>query len=158
MNASRESSPARLSAIVARATVSFLAAAFFTVASAEAADLTGTWLTEKREALIRISPCGGGLCGTVTWLAEPNDPATGRPKTDDKNHDPSRRSRPLLGSRVFYNMRPSGPDQWTGQIYSVDDGITVQGQLMATGPDQMRIQGCVLGICSGENWTRRRGR
>jgi uncharacterized protein (DUF2147 family) len=154
----RESFAARSSAIALCAAASFLAAAFCTVPAAVAADLTGTWLTEKHEALIRISACGGGLCGTVTWLAEPNDPATGKPKTDDKNPDPSRRSRPLLGSRVFYGMRPSGPDHWTGQIYSVDDGITVQGQLIAKGPDQMRIQGCVLGICSGENWTRRRGR
>jgi uncharacterized protein (DUF2147 family) len=112
MNMRRESAaapaaPAWWSKIAIGATLAFLTVA----GGASAADLTGTWITEKREALIRIAPCGGGLCGTVTWLAEPNDPDTGKPKTDSKNPDPGRRSRPLLGSRVFYDMRPSGGDQ-----------------------------------------------
>ena len=123
-----------------------------------AADLSGTWLTGEREALVRIAPCGGGaICGTVTWLREPIDPETGKRKTDTKNPDPSKRSRPLIGVRVFYDMKPSGSDRWSGKIYSTDDGAVVDGQLMATGPDALRIQGCLGAFCGSQNWTRQRG-
>jgi uncharacterized protein (DUF2147 family) len=125
---------------------------------ATAADITGLWVSEGTEALIRIAPCGGGaLCGSVAWLREPLDPETGRPKLDTKNPDPAKRAKPLLGSHVFYDMRPSGADQWSGKIYSVDDGITVDGQLISKGTDALRIQGCLLGICSGQDWVRSRG-
>jgi uncharacterized protein (DUF2147 family) len=125
------------------------------VTRAAAADISGTWATEGTEALIRVAPCGGGaLCGSVAWLREPLDPQTGKPKLDVKNPDPAQRSKPLIGSHVFYDMRPSGADQWSGKIYSVDDGLTVNGQLISKGPDQLRIQGCLLGICSGQDWVR----
>jgi uncharacterized protein (DUF2147 family) len=136
-------------------TSALLMSACATVAAA--ADLTGVWVTEEREALIRIASCGGGaICGTVAWLRDPIDPDTGRPKTDTKNPDPSRKSRPLIGVRIFYDMKPSGADQWAGKIYSTDDGVVVNGQLIAKGSDAMRIQGCVFGLCSGQNWTRER--
>jgi uncharacterized protein (DUF2147 family) len=125
--------------------------------SALAVDLSGTWLTGEREALVRIAPCGrGAICGTVAWLREPIDPETGKRKTDSKNPDPGKRARPLIGVRVFYDMKPSGPDQWSGKIYSTDDGAVVDGQLIATGPDELRIQGCLGAFCGSQNWTRQR--
>ena len=125
---------------------------------ASAADLSGTWLTGEREALVRIAPCGrGAICGTVAWLREPIDPETGKRKTDSKNPDPSKRARPLIGVRVFYDMKPSGSDRWSGKIYSTDDGAIVDGQLIATGPDELRIQGCLGAFCGSQNWNRQRG-
>jgi len=54
-------------------------------------------------------------------------------------------------------MKPSGPDRWSGKIYSTDDGAVVAGQLIATGPDEMRIQGCLAAFCGSQTWTRQRG-
>jgi len=131
-----------------------VSAMLLSAAVARAADISGVWITEEHEALIKVTPCGSGVCGSVAWLREPNDPDTGRPKTDTHNPDPARRSQPVVGSYVFYDMRPSSPDQWSGKIYSARDGITVDGQLISRGPNELRIQGCVIGICSGQNWTR----
>ena len=57
------------------------------IAPALAADPLGTWLTGEKDAQVRITNCGGAICGSLVWLKEPNDPATGRPKTDKNNTD-----------------------------------------------------------------------
>ena len=39
----------------------------------------GIWLTQAGDAKVRVSKCGGGICGVVVWLRDPIDPATGKP-------------------------------------------------------------------------------
>ena len=75
---------------------------------ARAADPLGTWYTADKDSQVRITNCGGALCGALVWLKEPNDPATGRPKTDKNNADASKQSRPLLGVQIVLGMKPSG--------------------------------------------------
>jgi uncharacterized protein (DUF2147 family) len=121
------------------------AAALLTVSfsrTAGAADAFGTWLTGDKEGQVRIVNCGGALCGNLVWLKEPNDPATGRPKTDKHNADASKQSRPLLG-------------QWSGEVYNAEDGKTYSGSFTLTGPDTADLKGCVLSIlCKSQTWTR----
>ena len=47
------------------------------IGPALAADPTGTWYTGDKDSQVRLTNCGGALCGTLVWLKEPNDPATG---------------------------------------------------------------------------------
>lgn len=123
--------------------------------TAAAADALGTWLTGDREGQVRIVNCGGALCGNLVWLKEPNDPATGRPKTDKHNADASKQSRPLLGVPVVLAMKPSGPSQWSGDVYNAEDGKTYSGSFTLTGPDTADLKGCVLSIlCKSQTWTR----
>src|SRR5215467_6305165 len=68
----------------------------FGATGALAAEPTGTWLTEGGKSRIRIADCGGALCGTISWLQEPNDPETGKPKTDKNNPDAGRKTKPLI--------------------------------------------------------------
>ena len=79
-----------------------------------AVDATGTWHTED-DATVRVTNCGGGLCATVASLKEPNDPQTGKPKTDINNVDASKRNRPIVGLQIFTALRPDGANKWTGQ-------------------------------------------
>src|SRR5215471_11345323 len=81
----------------------------------------GTWFTGDKESQVRIVNCGGALCGNLVWLKEPNDPATGRPKTDKNNADASKQGRPLLGVPVVLAMKPSGPSQWSGEVYNAEE-------------------------------------
>src|SRR5258705_6847707 len=93
------------------------------LSTALAADSNGTWLTEGGAATVRIASCGAELCGTITALKEPNDPATGRPKTDKHNADAGLRNRPPVGIQIVFGMKPSGtPDKWTAQLYNAEDG------------------------------------
>ena len=74
----------------------------------------GTWLSEDGGTKVRLANCGGKLCGTVVWLNQPIDAATGKPKTDKLNPDPAKRARPLLGLQVVNGLAASGPDKWSG--------------------------------------------
>jgi uncharacterized protein (DUF2147 family) len=122
---------------------------------AQAADALGTWYTGDKESQVRIVNCGGALCGTLTWLKEPNDPATGRPKTDKHNADASKQSRPLLGVPIVLGMKPSGPSQWSGEVYNASDGKTYSGSFTLTGPNTADLKGCVLSVlCKSQTWTR----
>src|SRR5436853_2938192 len=89
-----------------------------------ATDPSGIWLTQAGDARVRVSKCGGGICGVIVWLREPIDAATGRPQIDDKNPNPALKTRPVIGLPLFSGMRPSGPNKWSGQIYNADDGGT----------------------------------
>ena len=122
--------------------------------TASAADAIGTWYTGDKEGQVRIVNCGGALCGTLIWLKEPNDPATGRPKTDKNNADASKQSRPLLGVPIVLGMKPSGPGQWTGDVYNASDGKTYSGSFTLTGPNSADLKGCVLSVfCKSQTWT-----
>jgi len=127
------------------------------ISPAFAADPLGTWLTGEKDAQVRIVNCGGAICGTLVWLKEPNDPATGQPKTDKNNTDSSKQSRPLLGVAIVLSMKPSGtPEQWSGDVYNASDGRTYSGSFTMTGANTAELKGCVMGglICKGQNWTR----
>jgi uncharacterized protein (DUF2147 family) len=124
------------------------------IATAFAADPWGIWYTKDNESQIRITNCGGALCGSLVWLQEPNDPTTGEPLTDKHNPDPSKQSQPLLGTRIVLGMRPSGPDQWSGELYNAGDGKTYTGSFTMTGANTAEIQGCLLVFCQSQTWTR----
>jgi uncharacterized protein (DUF2147 family) len=125
------------------------------VTPVQAADALGTWYTGDKESQVRIVNCGGALCGTLTWLKEPNDPATGRPKTDKHNADASKQNRPLLGVPIVLGMKPNGPEQWSGEVYNASDGKTYSGSFTLTGPNTADLKGCVLSVlCKSQTWTR----
>ncbi len=141
--------------ITAAAIASTIALAPILIAPAQAADPLGTWLVGDKKGKIRIVNCGGALCGNLIWLAEPNDPATNQPKLDDKNGDPNKRSRPLIGIPVVLSMKPSGPDKWEGQVYNSRDGQTYSGSFTMTGANTAELKGCVAVVrCKSEAWTR----
>jgi len=61
--------------------------ALFAVAPANAqsgGEASGIWLTQAGDAKVRVSKCGGGICGVVVWLKDPINPATGKPQVDDR--------------------------------------------------------------------------
>jgi uncharacterized protein (DUF2147 family) len=120
-----------------------------------AGDPTGLWLTEDGDAKIRVTNCGGAICGAIAWLKEPNDAATGRPKTDKNNADASLRGRAVVGVPIVLAMKPSGTDKWAGQVYNAEDGKTYSGNVTLVGANTIKLQGCVGGfICKTKTWTR----
>jgi len=124
----------------------------FTLA-VQAAEPTGTWLTQKGDARIRVAPCGKALCGTVIWIKDAIDAATGKPPVDDKNPDPAKRGRKILGLRIFA-MTKDANGIWSGGIYNSDDGQTYAGKLLTVGENQLQVNGCAGALCGGEVWTK----
>jgi uncharacterized protein (DUF2147 family) len=115
----------------------------------------GTWLSQDGGTKVRLSDCGGKLCGTVVWLNEPIDSSTGKPKTDKLNPDPAKRTRPLIGLQIARGLAPSGPNKWSGRIYNADDGRTYQASFKVQSDSTAKVEGCVLKVlCKGHTWTR----
>jgi uncharacterized protein (DUF2147 family) len=117
-------------------------------------DVGGIWLTQAGDAKVRVNRCGGGICGVVVWLKDPINPATGKPQVDDKNPNPSLARRPMIGLPLFSGMRASAPNRWSGQIYNADDGNSYASDVSVSGPDTLKVEGCVGVLCGGETWTR----
>ena len=117
-------------------------------------DVSGIWFTQAGDAKVRVSRCGGGICGVVVWLKDPINPATGKPQVDDKNPNPSLARRPMIGLPLFSGMRASAPNRWSGKIYNADDGKSYASNVSASGPDTLKVEGCVGALCGGETWTR----
>ena len=132
------------------------AVALLGLGGAAAADPIGEWLTEGGKSRVKVVNCGGALCGTIVWLKDPNDPDTGKPKTDKNNTDASKRGRPIIGVPVMINMKPNGPNKWSGDGYSPEEGRSFSGTFTEQGRSSARLEGCALGglICKGQNWTR----
>jgi uncharacterized protein (DUF2147 family) len=126
-------------------------------APALAADPLGKWLTKDNKATVTIAHCGDALCGTIVALKEPNDPETGKPKTDVNNPDAAKRSRPVIGVQIVFDMKPNGkPDTWDGQVYNAEDGKTYTGSITLTSATTLDLKGCALAglICKSQIWNR----
>jgi uncharacterized protein (DUF2147 family) len=117
-------------------------------------DPSGVWLTQAGDAKVKVSRCGGGICGVIVWLRQPIDPATGKPAVDDKNPNPALARRPMIGLPLFLGMHAAGPARWTGQIYNADDGKIYESHIALPASDQLRVEGCVGMLCGSETWSR----
>ncbi len=116
----------------------------------------GIWQTQAGDARVKVSKCGGGLCGVIVSVRDKIDPATGKPAVDDKNPNPALKNRPMVGLTLFSGMRQVAANKWSGTIYNADDGGSYASNVSVAGPDQLRVEGCVGAICGGETWTRSR--
>jgi uncharacterized protein (DUF2147 family) len=104
--------------------------------TAQAQDVSGTWLRDSGASRVRFAKCGEAMCGTLAWLKDTNGPAK-------------------VGQRIFYDMKPSGDGKWTGSAFNPEDGKTYSGTMTLAG-DKLTTSGCVLGglICRSVTWNR----
>jgi uncharacterized protein (DUF2147 family) len=134
------------------ATTSLVAAALVTAGfgPAGAADPTGDWRVADGVANIRVAECNGAMWGVVAWEKQPGG-------VDQNNPDVAKRSRPTLGMPILLDMKKKKPEkeEWDGQVYNAKDGKFYESSIKLASPDQLEIEGCVLGfLCGGETWTR----
>lgn len=136
----------RISAITSLSAATLITASF---GAAGAADPTGEWRVAEGVANIRVAECNGAMWGVVAWEKKPGG-------VDRNNPDVSKRSRPTLGMPILLEMKKKAEkDAWEGQVYNAKDGKTYDSTIKLVSPDQLEIEGCVLGfLCGGETWTR----
>ena len=124
-------------------------------ANVKAADVSpwGNWMLTDGRLTVNVFQCQGDkVCANVAKLDNPNNP-DGTPKLDLKNKNPSLRSRRLIGMPVIVGMTSSGPNKWSGNIYSSDDGNTYAAYATING-DKLDVKGCFLIICKDLNFVR----
>lgn len=124
---------------------------------AQSASPLGVWNTAQGKGRVRITDCGGALCGNLIWLAEPTD-EQGQPKRDIRNKDTARRNRPLIGVPILISMKKDQENRWRGNIYNAEDGETYTAYLTVENAGQLKVQGCILmgAVCRDQSWTRAR--
>lgn len=99
-------------------------------------DLVGNWQRSDGTSRIRMAPCSGGICGTVTWLKNPDSPGK-------------------VGQQVFFGMKPDGAGSWSGSAFNPEDGKTYSGKATVSGAS-LTTKGCALGglVCKTASWSR----
>ncbi len=117
----------------------------------------GTWLNGTKRGQIQIYKQGNTYAGKLVWLIEPTDPATGKPRIDNKNADPAKRNRPLLNLPLMYNFKYDGGNVWSdGKIYNPEDGKEYNCKMTLKDPNVLDVRG-YLGIAllgKTQTWTR----
>lgn len=118
-------------------------------ASLASADPIGEWRVQDGNATVRIRKCGATYCGVVASTRT----APGR---DEKNPDPSKRTRSVLGIEVLMGLRPAGSNAWSGLTYNAEDGQIYNATVSMTSEQALQIKGCVpnSSLCGEEVWTR----
>ena len=109
------------------------------IAAATAAfggEVNGEWIRTDGKAKVRFAPCGGAVCGSLSWKKDPSAAGT-------------------IGQQVFFDMKPSGDNKWAGSAFNPEDGKTYSGKMTLSG-DSLNTAGCVLGglICKSVDWKR----
>ncbi|MGO9005965.1 MAG: DUF2147 domain-containing protein [Beijerinckiaceae bacterium] len=124
-------------------------AALMFVASAAIADPAGEWRVADGTATVRIRKCGAAYCGFVATTAS-------TPGKDEKNPDPSKRGRSVIGIETLINMKPAGENLWTGTTYNAEDGQMYSAKMSMQGEKALKIEGCSPGggMCGNELWSR----
>jgi uncharacterized protein (DUF2147 family) len=88
----------------------------------------GLWREPRRQAVVRVYPCGDRLCGDMVWLPP------GAVAVDRNNPDPTLRARSLIGLKVIDGFSPA-------------DGT---GLVWTGGGDQGRIPGRIYVPANGD--------
>ncbi|HWB44856.1 MAG TPA: DUF2147 domain-containing protein [Hyphomicrobiaceae bacterium] len=121
------------------------------VASARAqsaTDALGVWLNPENQSNVEFYKCGGSLCAKI--VKNPDGQ-----KTDDKNPDPAKRNRPIVGLVIMQDGKQTGPNKWSGSLYNRENGKTYSGSVTVKNKNTLDLAGCVaVVLCKTTTWTR----
>jgi uncharacterized protein (DUF2147 family) len=130
------------------AAASMIASATNVARAQSADDAFGIWLHPENGSHVEMYKCGDGLCAKIVKIVDGQ-------KTDDKNPDPSKRNRPIVGLVIMSNAKKTAANKWQGSLYNRADGGTYSGTLTVKSRDAIDLQGCTAAIfCKTVTWTR----
>lgn len=119
-------------------------------AYAAPASVNGKWLTTDKDSIITISQCGKTVCGRITRILVKTPDAN---QKDVNNPNPKLRSRPVIGLPILTEFKPDGK-KWRGRIYDPRDGKSYRSVLTLLKNGKLKVEGCILFVCSTQYWTR----
>lgn len=120
-------------------------------------ELLGIWLTGSKNGKVEIYKNGTTYQGKIIWLQEPNDPATGKPKTDVKHPDKNLHQRPLMGLVNLWGFKFKGDQTWeNGHIYDPKNGKEYKCVITMKDKNTLDVRGYIGITLIGRTdvWTR----
>jgi uncharacterized protein (DUF2147 family) len=114
-----------------------------------AAPIAGRYLTQDKQAIVEVGPCGTKVCGRIVRIlaAQPKGPAR-----DEYNPDPKLRGRPILGLTILSGFTDGGK-QWNGQVYDPNKGKMYRSVLTPKPDGTLAMKGCIGPFCRTQLWT-----
>jgi uncharacterized protein (DUF2147 family) len=111
-----------------------------------AAPIEGYWRSPRSTIVIHIAPCGGQLCGTVTWANE-------RARQNAAKHEPH-----LVGARLLTELN-GGPSRYNGKVWIPDQDIHATAKIQLLNARNLQVSGCVFFglLCKSQVWPRVEG-
>ncbi|MEI8279965.1 MAG: DUF2147 domain-containing protein [Bacteroidota bacterium] len=100
------------------------------------------WYNDDKTAKILVYKANDGtFYGKIVWLKEPL--RNGKPKMDDKNPDPAKRTQPTMGLFILKNFKKEKSDLYVdGSVYNPRDGKTYSSKMTYNG-NELDIRGFI---------------
>ncbi len=137
--------------------VALFASYSFTLLQINADAIVGSWKNGEGTGIIQIYKNAEKYQGKITWLKEPNDPDTGKPKLDKNYPDEKNHTRPVMGLINMWGFKYSGDKEWTGgQIYDPKNGKTYSCKIAMENNNTLKVRGFIGISLIGrtDTWTR----
>jgi uncharacterized protein (DUF2147 family) len=113
--------------------------------------LTGLWLTQDHDGIIKVSPCGGGLCAEIAGviLDRPTDPTPVDYRGVSQCH-----------LQLISDAKPIRANLWKGHIINPRNGRVYDVELHLDQHHNLALRGFIGIPLLGETqtWTRYNGR
>ncbi len=109
----------------------------------EQPSIEGRWTNPDRSVIVDVAPCETALCGTVQW-------ATEQAQQDARKGTPT-----LIGTQILTGLQQEGAI-WKGKLFVPDQNLRAEAKIESDG-QQLKVSGCVLGICKSQLWVRSDG-
>ena len=141
MNSFRAPLPARSLAALLRFSLLLAGLGAGIVRAAHAqTDPAGVWRLEDDKYQVQVLSKAGTWYGKIVALGP------GVPPKDLNNPDPARRTRDVVGTNLFWNLRwdPAARKFSGGRLYSAERGREIAAEAWLDGRNTLRVQGRVL--------------
>ncbi len=118
--------------------------------------IVGTWQNSTGKGHIQIYKNNGKFFGKISWLQEPFDKNTGRPKVDEKNPDPAQRKNPIMGLVMLHDFSYEEGEWKNGKIYLPTEGKEYNAYIRFRDANTLAVRGYVGISLFGKTdvWTR----
>ena len=117
-------------------------------------DVSGLWLTEERDAVVELRPCGARLCAHLYAIHDPKVPANA---TDERNERPELRTRPICNLQIMGELQRQPDNSWAnGWVYDPKVGKRYSVELRLKDSNTLLVHGYVGFKLAGKTaaWTR----
>jgi uncharacterized protein (DUF2147 family) len=104
-----------------------------------AEDAFGLWENPENKSHTEFYKCGDAVCAKIAKVVDGQ-------KTDDKNPEPAKRNRPIVGLVIMQGAKKTGANTWSGTLYNRGDGKSYSGTVTVKSKNALDLSGCVAAV------------